>query len=322
MNDVKKILLIRFSSIGDVLLTTPVLRAIATQLHKTELHVITKKAFVPLLENNPHISRLHSFVIEIDECIDTLQAQQFDLIIDLHNNLRSRRLTTALGVKVQRFNKLNFQKWLAVYFKLKSVLPDVHVVDRYLETVNQLGIQGDGKGLDMFLESTELVNVIPEPESPFIALVVGGSYYTKQIPYSQLVKIIEHAKLPVVLMGGAEDTVIASKLCNVFPHITDAVGKLSLQQSAGLISKAAWVITSDTGLMHIASAFNRKIISVWGNTIPEFGMGPYRPHEKNRIIQNTAIPCRPCSKLGHHQCPLGHFKCMNDLDFSFVSQLQ
>ncbi len=106
------------------------------------------------------------------------------------------------------------------------------------------------------------------------------------------------------------------------PNVIDGCGKFSFNQSASVIQQAEWVITSDTGLMHVASAFNKKIISVWGNTIPQFGMEPYLPNNQNIILENNNLNCRPCSKLGYNKCPKGHFKCMEEIDFSFVSELK
>lgn len=321
---VNKILIVRFSSIGDVLLVSPLLRALALQSPHIEVHFVTKRAFLPLLENNPNLKKIHCFSKDFDECLADLNAEKFDLIIDLHNNLRSKRLSQALAVKTTRFNKINLRKLMAVYFKALGVLPQQHIVERYFETLKELSVVPDEKGLDLFIAEKDRVSfdtLFNTPTTKFIALVIGGSYETKQIPYSKLAECIQYANLPVVLMGGPDDTAIAGKLHKEFPTCYDAVGKLNLMQSASLISQAEWVITGDTGLMHMASAFDRKIISVWGNTIPEFGMSPYKAHPENKVLQVKDLPCRPCSKLGYHSCPAGHFRCMNDIDLSSVKQL-
>ena len=124
-----------------------------------------------------------------------------------------------------------------------------------------------------------------------------------------------------MLLGGKEDVEIADKLHLEFPQLINCCGKLSINQSAFVLKQSEWVITSDTGLMHIAAAFEKKIISVWGNTIPEFGMGPYKPQPENRILENKHLNCRPCSKLGYKKCPKEHFDCMNKIDSNFVSDL-
>ncbi len=322
----KKILIIRFSSIGDIVLTTPVVRCLKQQVSDVQLHYVTKAVFADILKHNPFIDKLHTFKNDISEISDALAAVKFDLVIDLHKNLRSARLKRILGVKSFSFNKINTQKFFAVNFKALRLLPPVHVVDRYFETVAPLGVSSDEKGLDYFISEADTISVPQHyfhgAAQPFIALVVGGSYFTKQIPVNKLSEICEKAAMPVLLLGSAADTKIASQLMSQFPDLINTCGTLSINQSASVISQAAWVITSDTGLMHIASAYNRKIISLWGNTIPEFGMSPYMPHPENMILEVKDLKCRPCSKLGYHQCPRRHFECMNKIDLDLVKDLR
>ncbi len=326
MKIINKILIIRFSSIGDIVLTTPIIRCAKQQLSGTEIHFVTKEIFKETLIYNPYIDKLITFKNDITEVYELLKAENYDVIIDLHKNLRSLRLKQFLKTKSYSFNKLNIEKFLAVNFKLKNKLPNKHIVDRYFETINNIGVKPDVKGLDYFLNDTEKVNCndlyFKTQPTKFIALVVGGSYYTKQIPINKLTEICSNATLPIILLGGKSDEVIANELQKKFPNIISACGIYSLNQSASIISQAEWVITSDTGLMHIAAAFNKKIISVWGNTIPEFGMGPYLPATENKILEIENLSCRPCSKLGYKKCPKGHFKCMNDIDFGFISEIK
>jgi ADP-heptose:LPS heptosyltransferase len=321
----KKILIVRFSSIGDIVLTTPVIRCVKQQLKDAEIHYVTKEAFKSVLIHNPNINKLHTFKNDVSEIFKELRSEKYDLIIDLHKNLRSLRLKKKLGVESLSFNKLNVQKFLAVNFKMLGVLPEKHIVERYLQTVESLGVKNDKKGLDYFLSEEDIVEVpqlfFKGIETKFIALVVGGSYTTKKIPLNKLTEICKNAKFPIVVLGGKEDKIVADELQKLFPGIINTCGSFSISQSASVIKQAGWVVTSDTGLMHIASAFNKKIISVWGNTIPEFGMGPYLPQPENKIMEVNNLNCRPCSKLGYKKCPKRHFRCMNDIDYAFVSDL-
>ena len=320
-----KILIIRFSSIGDIVLTTPVIRCAKQQLIGTEIHFVTKEAFKDTLSHNPYIDKLITFKNDISEIYEELKTEKYDVIIDLHKNLRSLRLKQFLKTKSYSFDKLNFKKFLAVNFKLKNSLPNKHIVERYFEAIVNIGVKSDGKGLDYFLNEKDKVNCsdlfFESQPTKFIALVVGGSYFTKQIPINKLIEICNNSTLPIILLGGKSDKLIADELQKNFPHIINTCGLFSLNQSASIISQAEWVITSDTGLMHIAAAFNKKIISVWGNTIPEFGMGPYLPNAENKILEIKNLNCRPCSKLGYKKCPKGHFKCMNEIDFGFINSL-
>ena len=143
---------------------------------------------------------------------------------------------------------------------------------------------------------------------------MGGSYYTKKIPLVKLEEICAKINTPIIALGNNDDKPVADALEKKFPNVINACGKYSINQSAYIIKHAKLVITSDTGLMHIAAAFNKKIISIWGNTIPEFGMGPYKPNVENVILEVKHLGCRPCSKLGFKKCPKGHFKCMMDID--------
>ncbi len=312
-----KFLVVRFSSIGDIVLTTPVLRCLKAQHKQNEVHYLTKSSFKFILASNPNVDKIHSIENDVDEIIEVLKKEKFDAIIDLHHNLRTYKLKKKLNVKSYSFNKLNIEKWLMVYLKVNR-LPQKHIVDRYFETVESFGVSNDLKGLDYFIPEAD---VVPPTELPhkfsfgYHALVIGGSYYTKKIPLKKLIEICEYSDKPLVLLGDKNDVEVSRALHKLFTEKTaDLCGKINLNQSASLIQQAQKVITSDTGLMHIASAFQKPIISLWGNTIPEFGMSPYLPVEGSKIIENKNISCRPCSKLGFSKCPKGHFKCMNDLD--------
>ena len=318
-----KILIIRFSSIGDIVLTTPVIRCTKLQID-AEIHYLTKNKFSNILENNPHIKKVWAIEKNISEILSELKAERFDLIIDLHNNLRSRILGWQLGVKTYRFNKLNFEKWLLVNLKI-NLLPETHIVDRYLKTVSKLNVKNDGAGLDYFIPEKDLIDIAALTNNfirnnNFIAFVIGAAHATKRLPENKIIEICKKIKQPVILLGGKEDGdrgKMISATCG--ENVLNFCGLLNLNQSASVVQQARKVITHDTGLMHIAAAFNKDIISVWGNTVPEFGMTPYLA-QSHQLLANSQQPmimevknlsCRPCSKIGFEVCPKKHFKCMN-----------
>lgn len=312
-----KVLVIRFSSIGDIVLTTPVLRCIKQQLKDVELHFITKQQFISVIENNPYVDKFHTINQSLAEIIPQLKKENFDYIIDLHHNARTLKLKLALGKKSFSFNKLNWQKFLIVNFK-KNKLPQKHIVDRYFEAAANIGVKNDGRGLDYFINDKDEIDIVSSLPALFHndyhALVVGGSYFTKQIPLNKLKEICSTSSLPLILLGGKEDAAIAEQVYQFHKNkVLNLCGKLNLNQSASIIQQANKVITSDTGLMHIAAAYKKDIISLWGNTIPEFGMGPYLAGKNSQVLEVTNLSCRPCSKLGYKKCPKGHFKCMNDI---------
>jgi len=315
---VKKFLIIRFSSIGDIVLTTPMIRCIKTQFN-CELHFLTKKEFSSILINNPYIDKLFAYDNNLKQLVNQLKAENYDYIIDLHNNIRSHLIKFRLFKPYTCVRKLNFLKWLIVNFKI-NLLPKVHIVDRYFDAAKKLNIANDNAGLDYFISKTDEIDIKTLPEShqcQYIAFVIGAKHFTKQIPINLLIEICKQITKPIILLGDKQDEEKGNFIHKeIGQNIYNACGKYSLNQSAFLIKNADKVVTADTGLMHIAAAFNKKTISLWGNTIPAFGMYPYMPKNTSNsvIFENNNLKCRPCSKLGYQQCPKKHFNCMNQLN--------
>jgi ADP-heptose:LPS heptosyltransferase len=329
-----KILVIRFSSIGDIVLTTPVLRCIKKQLDDVVLHVVTRAAHQKMLENNPYIDKVFGFKTDLDEVVPALKAQQYDHIVDLHKNLRSFLLIHKLKRPSTSFPKFNLKKYLFVRFKL-DLMPKLHIVDRYFEAVKKLGVQNDQQGLDYFIPVDQQIaktKLPPAYRQGYIAVVIGGKHLTKVLPAHKVIEVLAQLNLPSVLLGGPEDKERGDSIVAALnERVWNTCGEFSLDQSASLIQHSKAVLTNDTGLMHIAAALQKPILSVWGNTVPSFGMYPYMPQKMGQsvIVENNALSCRPCSKIGFDHCPKGHFKCMNELDAAImatklnqISQLQ
>ncbi|MBX0335211.1 glycosyltransferase family 9 protein [Pontibacter sp. HSC-14F20] len=323
-----KILILRFSSIGDIVLTTPVVRCIKQQVPGAEVHYCTKQGFRGILEPNPYIDKVHTLGNSLGELVQELKAENFDFVVDLHNNLRTRIIKTRLGKPSQSFDKLNYEKWLMVNLKVNR-LPDVHIVNRYLAAAASLGIQDDGKGLDYFIPAADEVdiNTLLEPfRQGYTAFAIGAQHYTKRLPTERIIELCADLKQPIILLGGKEDAATGNEIAAYIQAAGDAqgtviynaCGRYSLAGSASLVRQAKQVVSHDTGLMHIAAAFQKDIISVWGNTIAEFGMYPFRTRYK--VLEVNGLPCRPCSKIGYSKCPKGHFKCMRDIDFSAIER--
>lgn len=335
METKKKFLILRFSSIGDIVLTSPVVRAIKLQIEDAEVHYCTKIQFRTLVEYSPYIDKCFYLENDLNTLIKQLQAEKYDYIIDLHNNLRTRIVKLRLGVKAYSFNKLNFEKWLLVNFKINR-LPDVHIVDRYLDTLKKFGVKKDNFGLEYFIPHKDIVEKEWFPETHrkgFVAYAIGGQHATKKLPVTRMIELCRKINQPVVLLGGKEDAAAANQIEAAFAGnpvrinargkalpgnktvIYNACGKYNLNQSASILKQSSVVFSHDTGLMHIAAAFRKTIYSIWGNTTPLFGMYPYQT--RFVVLENTHLSCRPCSKIGYDRCPKGHFKCMNDIVFDF-----
>lgn len=321
-----KILILRFSSIGDIVLTTPVIRAVKTQLG-AEVHYATKRKFETVLEENPYIDRIHFLDDSLSDLIGRLRKERFDYIVDLHNNLRTRIVKICLLVRSRSVNKLNLAKWLMVNFKINR-LPDVHIVDRYLAAASGLGVKADALGLDYYIPERDEVplDMLPAPHrSGYVAYAIGGLHNTKKLPVNKMVELCRRINYPIVMLGGKEDVDKAEEVIRQIDSrdgngmgstmLWNACGKFNLSQSASLLKSARCVFTHDTGLMHIASALRKEVFSIWGNTIPAFGMFPYRT--QNTFLENKGLSCRPCSKIGFSKCPKGHFQCMNGIVFDF-----
>lgn len=313
-----KFLIVRFSSIGDIILTTPVVRMLKNQVENAEIHYLTKKSNRFILEANPYIDKIYEFSDNLTQIVAEINKNEIDYVIDLHNSLRSNTLKRKIHLPVFQVNKINWEKWLMVHFKINR-LPDKHIVDRYLETCSVFDLQNDQKGLDYFIPDGERIDLTGLTTAPFIAIVIGGQHFTKKMPAEKIARICESLSRPVILLGGKEDQKEAEeiiRLCNLKP--INACGKYSFHQSASIVSQAAVVITHDTGLMHVAAAFKKRIISIWGNTIPEFGMYPYLTDQQSLISEVKGLSCRPCSKIGYGACPKKHFNCMNQQDIQRI----
>lgn len=321
-----KILVLRFSSIGDIVLTSPVLRALHEQLPGAEVHVATKSVFADLLRYDPHVHRVHELGEDLGALIEQLRAERFDQVVDLHHNLRTARVKRALGVPSHSFPKRNVEKWLLVNFGINK-LPQEHIVDRYFEAAAPLGVRNDGRGLELFIPPDRSVQRSSLPEAHqggYVVLAVGAAHGTKRLPERRLVELAQLLRGPLVIIGGPEDRVVGRSIADaVGGRAFDATGRYDLLGSASLIRDARAVIAHDSGAMHIACAFKRRVISIWGSTVPAFGMGPYQPGHPEQVFISEVndLSCRPCSKIGHDHCPKGHFHCMERQDLQRIAAL-
>jgi len=209
--------------------------------------------------------------------------------------------------------------------KFKLDLLHNHVVDRYFSAVKKLNVINDGKGLDYFIPEADEMTPAKLPFTHiagFGVIVVGAKHFTKQMPKEKLEELCKGINIPVILLGGKEDAYLGTQLESLDNFkLYNACGKYTINQSASVIKRAKWVITPDTGMMHIAAAFNKRIISVWGGTDKRLGFTPYNNNAHSVIIENPRLSCRPCHKHGLEACPKGHFKCMNELDMQQVLSL-
>nr|MBP6287981.1 glycosyltransferase family 9 protein [Ferruginibacter sp.] len=288
----------------------------------------TRQAFRGMVATNPYIDKVHVLGDSFELMLHELQTEEYDYIIDLHHNLRTLRIKRFLKkVKAFSFHKLNIEKFVLTNLKI-NMLPDKHIVDRNLETVRSFGIQDDGQGLDYFIPEADVVDNNDLPTSHlhgYIAVVIGAALATKKLPVHKLKELCAALDHPLILLGGKEDQEDGKAIASVDEvKIYNACGKFSLNESADLVRRSKLVITHDTGLMHIAAALQKPIISAWGNTVPAFGMYPYYGKYSKQhydVVEINKLWCRPCSKIGYRKCPRGHFKCMENIAVNDIVNL-
>ncbi len=325
-----RLLIIRLSSIGDIVFTTAAIRCAKEQIPGVEIHFLTKLSLKAVTEANPFIDQFHYHDNNLAQTIAKLKAANIDRVIDLHSNFRTFRIKKALGLPSHTYKKLSFQKWLLTRFGI-NLLPNRHIVERSLDPLKILGVKNDGKGMDYFIPSNISLKSLDLPRSHqagYIALVIGASYATKKMPVAQLKILCGLLTVPIILIGGKEDAIEGAELASIDTFkIYNACGKFNLNESALLVKAARMVIANDTGFLHIACAFHKKTIALWGATSPALLVAPYYAASDvqngqemffNAMVPN--LPCQPCSKYGTKKCPQGHFACMKQQDLSFIAQ--
>lgn len=324
-----KILIIRFSSIGDILFTTPVFRCLKKQLPDAEIHFLCKQSFKDVTKHNPYIHRFHYFNGDLSKTIQELKQEQFDYIIDLHKNFRTARIKWALKAQSFTYEKESWRKWLLTKIGINKMMGR-HIALRSLDAVAPLGVKDDGNGLDYFLSTQDEVPYSDLPTSHlagFVAIVIGASYATKKLPTDKLQQLCVEIPYPIILIGGPEDALEGEKVASVDTiKVYNACGKFSLNQSVDLVRKSKVVVAHDTGLQYAACAFNKPVVAVWGGTSPKLDVWPYYGSKfgdeqkfQNAIVAN--LSCQPCSNFGTKKCPKGHFKCMRNQNIQKITEV-
>lgn len=325
-----KILVIRFSSIGDIVLCTPVFRCIKNQVKDSELHFLTKKQFTDVTAANPYIDKFHYYDEHLDELISPLKAEEFDLIIDLHNNLRSHKIKRSLKVRSATINKLNTQKTILTRLKI-DIMPQRHITLRSLDAAARLlPIKDDGAGLDFFIPDEARIKKEDLPHghvAGYIAIVIGANHFTKRMPVEKVRDLCAALDFPVVLVGGKDERNAGDAIAELDPiRIYNACGKFSLYESADILKQSDLVISMDTGMQYIACALQKPLLAIWGGTSPRLQVEPWygsiTMKQKPGIYENILLDlwCQPCSKYGRSYCPLGHFNCMKKQDTDYIAK--
>ena len=333
MDSSSKTLVIRFSSIGDIVLSTPLLRVLRTRFPDGQIDYVTRSEYAELVKSNQNLN--HTYEFDASEGFDGLRAlkkkirnERYDLIVDIHDSLRSKYLRSLHGPQVTVVNKRVMQRSMLVNFK-KNVYKDITpVAERYIEAVKDLGVVNDGKGLEihipdetLFRVSGKIAGLKLNQFEKVIGICPGARHFTKRWPPERFARVgaacAQKTDSKLLLFGGPEDETICNQICwdinnqTSSGKATSLCGQLGLLETAAAMEYCDVVITNDTGLMHIATAMHRKIIAIFGSTVKEFGFFPYDPGAV--VLEDSGLNCRPCSHIGRSECPEKHFKCMLDI---------
>lgn len=318
LKNFQRVLIIRLSSLGDILLTTPFIRALKNFHPNLNIEFLLRQEYKDLLSGNPNISKLHLFTrndFENLNLLNQLRKEHFDLIIDLQNNLRSGGIISKLhGVKI-RFDKKSFQKLLLVKTKINLLRNALPIAVRYANLIE--GLQLDDKGLDLFTDEQPSEEI--RTAENLIGICPGARHFTKRWPaeyYSQLSRYLIQQGYNVVIFGGRIDKYICERIKKEVPEAINLCNDDNILQTASDMKLCKAIVCNDSGLMHTASAAGTKVISIFGSSVKEFGFAPYNC--KSLILENNSLTCRPCSHIGRENCPEKHFACMKEIKPEFV----
>lgn len=320
-----RILIIRFGSTGDILLTTPIIRAISQQIEGTEIHFLVNKKNQEVFKAHPNIAKTHVFQGDTSATVEALKAEGFDYVVDLQHNRRSKHICSQLGLPCSFLKTHLFKRWFFIRVKINT-LPHQHLVERYFEAVEALGVKNDQQGLEYYIPDNERFDTDDLPiffEDGYVAIILDAERNTQRIPNTKVVEIATILHKPVILLGNNEIKHIGQEIeSQLGDRAYNACGKYSFNQFASLIQQSACVLTGDSVFMHLAAALGKPVCSLWGSTVPEFGKYPYMPNKRSmfRMFEICNLKCRPCSKTGFKKCPRRHFRCMNKISAVEVAE--
>ena len=319
----KRFLIIRLSSIGDILLTTPFIRSLRQKFSDAEIDYLVKDEHYELLEHNPYLDDIHLFKAadgfsELRKWRRFIRQNGYSEIFDLHRSFRSIIMTGAMrGVNVRRVNKRLLRRFLLIKFGINLYKKITPLPERYIETASDHGLGDDGKGLDLISnEPIDIFNGKKSSHRYMIAMAPGAGYYTKRWPVEYFAKLgdnlIENADAQIILVGSADDKQAADEIKRRMKNeVKDLTGEYSIPEVAAIFKSVDAVITNDSGLMHVAVSQDVSLVSFFGSTTKELGFFPYNAHSK--VLEVDGLKCRPCTHIGRERCPLNHFKCMKEI---------
>lgn len=318
------ILILRLSSIGDILLCTALIRQIRTAYPQAKIDFIIKKEFSDLLRYNPHLNNLY----EVDkkegwrglkQLRNKIKTSGYHYILDLHNNFRTNYLHGFLsGSVVKKIKKDYLKRLLLVKFKINLYDEIITIPLRYFQVAQDLEVVDDNQGLEIHWHTEDITRakdlIVPLRDKSYFVLACGATYYSKQWPleyFHELInKLLSTHQESIVILGSKSEAERFQSLV-VSSRVKNWAGKLSLLEAAVVIAEARAIVSNDSGLMHMATAVKTPVLALFGSTVEELGFFPFR--SEHRVLQHIDLECRPCSHIGKNYCPQKHFRCMREL---------
>lgn len=313
MSEVNKILITRLSSFGDVILTFPLINFLRNKFPQTHISFIVKEKYADLVRLNSKVDEVIVYSDDTERKIKKeISDSTYDIIIDLQNNPRSRILTGVLQ-NVYRLKKNNLKKFLLVKFKINKLEDSDPVYKRYIKTV---AVPFNISEREMEFTTSELdFQIRDDLPNEYVVMAPSSRHFTKTYPKEKFVGYINsHTEQKYVLVGDDSDTdmEICSYIGNNTQNTVNLCGQLSYSQLTGAIAGSKYVICNDSGILHLSEALGKKVTAIFGSTVKEFGFFPQLPD--SGVYEVKGLKCRPCSHIGLPACPLGHFKCMNEIE--------
>lgn len=314
--EIKKILIIRFSSFGDIVLTYPFITQLRKIFPNAQIDFLTKEKFAPLVKMHKDVNSILEYHGEkTGELKVRIKQNNYDLILDIHKNIRSVFSTLFTRPEKIRFKKGTLKKLLFVALKINLIKKIIPVFKRYLLALDKIHI------LDNFdFTVTDLdFNREPIVKEPYILIAPSSKHFTKTLPkekFEQIINGIKNRKIVLIGDNSNEDSNICNYLSGKSENIINYCGKSDFGILTDLIYNCELVLCNDSGVLHLAEALNKKVIVFFGSTVKEFG---FYPQLKSTIVfENNNLKCRPCTHIGKSYCPKKHFKCMNDININDV----
>ena len=309
-NSLNRILIIRLSSLGDILLATPLVRSLKKKHPHILIDFLLREEYSDIYKYNPYINKLFAYKRD-NETPEEIMSIKYDLILDLQNNIRSAGIRKKIkSERVTIFNKRTLDKLLLVKFKINRLKDAKQIPVRYAEALNNFEL--DDEGLELFIENK--TPTISKHKNRYIGFAPGSRHFTKMWPedyYITIGKKLNEAGYSIILFGGKDDRELCKRMSNEIPGSMDLSNDDDLLMTAVNMKECLALVCSDSGLMHTACAVKIPVLAFYGSTVREFGFTPFR--NKNLILENNTLSCRPCSHIGRESCPKKHFKCMLEI---------